>query len=114
MTEAANKWIDGLMGRLSLDQKVGQLMVFGFMGPVINPNVIDLITKYHAGGLRIAQKFHGGSSEYQATLAGKPPQHPKDKPDFNTYYRPADLNTKRVSCTPEEYAGTLNTLRTWR
>ena len=56
MTEAANKWIDGLMGRLSLEQKVGQLMVFGFMGPVINPNVIELITKYHAGGLRIAIK----------------------------------------------------------
>jgi beta-N-acetylhexosaminidase len=111
MTEAVNKWIDGLMGRLSLEQKVGQLMVFGFMGPVINPNVVELITKYHVGGLRIAQKFHGGSSEYMATLAGKPPQHPADKPDFNTYYRPADLNTKRVSCTPEEYAGTLNTLR---
>ncbi len=111
MTEAANKWIDGLMGRLSLEQKVGQLMVFGFMGPVINPNMVELVTRYHVGGLRIAQKFHGGSSEYQATLAGKPPQHPKDKPDFNTYYRPADLNTKRVSCTPEEYAETLNTLR---
>jgi len=111
MTEAANKWIDGLMGRFSLEQKVGQLMVFGFMGPVINPNVIELITKYHAGGLRIAQKFHGGSAEYIATLIGKEPQHPKDKPDFNTYYRPADLNTKRVSCTPEEYAETLNTLR---
>jgi beta-N-acetylhexosaminidase len=111
MTEAGSKWIDGLMGRLSLEQKVGQLMVFGFMGPVINPHVVDLITKYHAGGLRIAQKFHGGSSEYMATLAGKQPQHPTDKPDFNTYYRPADLNTKRVSCTPEEYAETLNTLR---
>jgi len=111
MTEAGTKWMDGLMGRMTLEQKVGQLMVFGFMGPVINPNVIDLITKYHAGGLRIAQKFHGGSSEYQATLVGKQPQHPTDKPDFNTYYRPADLNTKRVSCTPEEYAETLNTLR---
>lgn len=111
MTEAGSKWIDGLMGRLSLEQKVGQLMVFGFMGPVINPHVIDLITNYQAGGLRIAQKFHGGSSEHMATLVGKQPQHPSDKPDFNTYYRPADLNTKRVSCTPEEYAETLNTLR---
>jgi beta-N-acetylhexosaminidase len=111
MTEAGSKWIDGLMGRLSLEQKVGQLMVFGFMGPVINPHVVDLITKYHAGGLRIAQKFHGGSAEFRVTATGKPPLHPADKPDFNTYYRPADLNTKRVTCTPEEYAGTLNTLR---
>ena len=98
------------MGRMNLEQKVGQLMVFGFMGPVINPHVVEMITKYHAGGLRIAQKFHGGSAEFRATLTGKQ-AHPKDKPDFNTYYRPADLNTKRVTCTPEEYAGVLNTLR---
>ncbi len=111
MTEAAHAWIDGLMGRMNLDQKVGQLMVFGFMGPVINPHIVELITKYHAGGLRIAQKFHGGSSEHMTALAGKLPPNPADKPDANTYYRPADLNTKRVHCTPEEYADTLNTLR---
>ena len=99
------------MGRMNLEQKVGQLMVFGFMGPVINPNVVELISKYHVGGLRIAQKFHGGSSEYMAGPNAKQPPHPADKPDFNTYYRPADLNTKRVTCTAEEYAETLNTLR---
>ena len=110
MNNDARRWIDGLMGRMNLEQKVGQLMVFGFMGPVINPHVVEMITKYHAGGLRIAQKFHGGSAEFRATLTGKQ-AHPKDKPDFNTYYRPADLNTKRVTCTPEEYAGVLNTLR---
>ena len=111
MNDAGNKWVDGLMGRLNLEQKVGQVMVFGFMGPVINPHVVEMITKYHVGGLRIAQKFHGGSAEFRATLVGKQPQHPTDKPDFNTYYRSAELNTKRVSCTPEEYAETLNTLR---
>ena len=98
------------MGRLDLEQKVGQLMVFGFMGPVINPHVVEMITQCHVGGLRIAQKFHGGSAEFRATLTGKS-AHPKDKPDFNTYYRPADLNTKRVTCTPQEYAGVLNSLR---
>ncbi len=110
MTETASNWIDGLMGRMNLEQKVGQLMVFGFMGPVINPHVVEMVTKYHVGGLRIAQKFHGGSAEFRATLIGKQ-AHPKDKPDFNTYYRPADLNTKRITCTPEEYARVLNTLR---
>ena len=102
MTKAANKWTDGLMGRMNLEQKVGQLMVFGFMGPVINPNVVDLITKYHVGGLRIAQKFHGGSSEYMAGPNAKQPPHPCDKPDGNTYYRPADLNTTRVTCSAGE------------
>ena len=52
-TKEESKWIDNLMGRLSLDQKVGQLMVFGFAGPVINPHVVELIEKYHDGGLRL-------------------------------------------------------------
>ncbi len=111
MNEQANKWVDGLMGRLNLEQKVGQLMVFGFMGPVIHPHVVELITKYHVGGLRIAQKFHAGSDEWRVTVDGKQPLHPKDKPELNTYYRPADLYTKRVSCTPQEYATILNQLR---
>jgi beta-N-acetylhexosaminidase len=85
-------------------------MVFGFAGPVITPHVIEMVTKYHVGGLRIAQKFHGGSGEHRNKLAGKT-AHPKDQPDFNTYYRPADLGTKRVNCTSEEYAQVLNTLR---
>ena len=110
MTESASQWIDGLMGRMSLEQKVGQLMVFGFAGPVITPHVVELITKYHVGGLRIAQKFHGGSAEFRATLVGKT-AHAQDKPDYNTYYRPADLTTKRIACAPEEYAEVLNTLR---
>ena len=31
MDETGCKWVDGLLGRLTLEQKVGQLMVFGFM-----------------------------------------------------------------------------------
>jgi beta-N-acetylhexosaminidase len=111
MTETGSGWVDGLMGRLNLEQKAGQLMVFGCMGPVITPHVVEMITKYHVGGLRIAQKFHAGSDEWRVTVDGKQPPHPKDKPEVNTYYRPADLYTKRVNCTPEEYARTLNTLR---
>jgi beta-N-acetylhexosaminidase len=110
MSDAKKKWIDGLMGRLNLEQKVGQLMVFGFAGPVITPHVTELITKYHVGGLRICQKFHGGSSEYRNHFSGKT-AHPYDKPDSNTYYRPSELYTKRIACEPEEYAGVLNTLR---
>jgi len=106
-SEAKRKWVDDLMGKLTIEQKVGQLMVFGFAGPVITPHVIELITKYHVGGFRIAQKFHGGSSESRAS---KGPKNFKLN-NMDTYDRPSELNSKRIACTPEEYAQTLNTLR---
>lgn len=104
--ERKRLWVDNLMGKLTLEQKVGQLMVFGFAGPFITPSVVELITKYHVGGLRIAQKFHGGFD-------------PKDgshkniyrRPDMKSYDRPGNLRNKRIACTPEEYANVLNTLR---
>ncbi len=101
------KWVDDLMGRLTIEQKVGQLMVFGFAGPIPNPMVKELITKYHVGGFRIAQKFHGGSSESR---------NPEDGLayklyDGKTFDVPADLQSKRVYCTSKEYAQTLNYLR---
>lgn len=106
--KAKNKWVDNLMGRLTLEQKVGQLMVFGFAGPFITPHVVELITKYHVGGLRIAQKFHGGTAEGRR---GNKNNGSYKQFNMNTYSRPSGLNTKRINCTPEEYAEVLNTLR---
>jgi beta-N-acetylhexosaminidase len=53
----ASRNIDELLGKMNLQQKVGQMMVFGFCGPVITPDIVTLIRKYHVGGLRISQKF---------------------------------------------------------
>ncbi len=102
------KWIDTLMGNLTLEQKVGQLMVFGFQGPVVTPAVKELITKYHVGGFRIAQKFHSGSAESRIYKRDEVNYSLADKDTFDV---PADLQTKRIYCTPTEYAGTLNYLR---
>lgn len=103
-------WVDGLMGSLTLEQKVGQLMVFPFYGTFITPDVRELIEKYHVGGLRIAQKFHPGVSEHRS---GKEPAwHVKRsmrEPDDKTYDIPSGLS--RVSCTASEFAATLNELR---
>lgn len=104
--QAKAKWIDDLMGKMTLEQKVGQLMVFGFFGPVITPHIVELITKYHVGGFRIGQKFHGGSDEGRIKGA-----LPYEKPGMNTFDRPADLYTKRINCSPFEYTQVLNKLR---
>ena len=58
--ENGNRWVDAILGTLSLEQKIGQLMVFPHYGTFITPDVRAMITRYPAGGLRIAQKFAPG------------------------------------------------------
>jgi hypothetical protein len=53
----AGRWVDQTLGALSLDQKIGQLLVFGFCGPVVTPDIEDLVRHHHLGGVRVSQAF---------------------------------------------------------
>ncbi len=112
MTTERDRWVDEKMGALTLEQKVGQMLVFGFCGPVITPDVLELIRHYHVGGLRVSTKFRGLSM-----LSDLPPgeslpafkersfRHPRGKSrDYADYSR-------GIACTPQQYAETLNRLR---
>lgn len=48
-------WVDNLLGKMNTEEKIGQLLIFGFCGPVITPDVVEYIKKYHVGGVRISQ-----------------------------------------------------------
>ena len=112
MTTESKKWADQLLGKMTLEQKVGQMLVLGFCGPVVTPDIVELITQYHLGGLRISQKFRS------MTIVND--VKPGTEPDENTrrsLYYPAGLNrdyayiNQPTSCTANEYAQTLNRLR---
>lgn len=112
MTNAKEKWIDDLLGKMELEHKVGQMMVFGFAGPVITPDIIEMIQKYHVGGLRICLKFRTQTLLHDLKPGTEPDEnilrsliHPHGK---NIDYANPSLCT---SCTPIEYAGVLNRLR---
>jgi beta-N-acetylhexosaminidase len=64
------------MGRMNLDQKVGQVVVFGMNGTVATPDMLELIAKHHVGGVRISQKAR------LTTLA-----------TLHSYARPGDQHT---------------------
>ncbi|HUT56277.1 MAG TPA: glycoside hydrolase family 3 N-terminal domain-containing protein [Phycisphaerae bacterium] len=51
--------VDELMGKLALEQKVGQLFTQAFYGTLLVPDVIRTIKDLNAGGLRITQYFRG-------------------------------------------------------
>jgi beta-N-acetylhexosaminidase len=112
MTDSCSKWVDNLLGKMNLEQKVGQMMVFGFCGPVITPDIVELIRKYHIGGLRVSHKFR--------MMRIAKDVKPGTEPDTNikrSVMIASGLNrdyayiNQPTSCTAKEYARTLNTLR---
>lgn len=105
-------YIDELMGKMSLEQKVGQLMVLGFCGPIITPDIVELIKKYHVGGLRISQKFRYMSITHDV----KPGTQPDESTSRSIYYpegthRDFSQFKAPTSASASEYAKVLNKLR---
>ncbi len=45
--------IPSLIRAMSLDQKVGACLTLGFNGTVLTPNILDYVSQYHCGGLRL-------------------------------------------------------------
>lgn len=43
--------IDELVQSLSLEQKIGQVMIIGFDGTSANPELVEMVTKHHVGGV---------------------------------------------------------------
>lgn len=106
LDETGQKWADQHLGSLNLEQKIGQLMVFPHYGTFITPDVVEMITRYHVGGLRIAQKFAPGSGDGRN---GKPVESWESTDRSNVFDRPAQM--QRISCSAHEFATTLNRLR---
>lgn len=112
--EAKQQKIESLLGEMTLAQKVGQMMVFGFCGPVITPDIKELIQKYHVGGLRISQKFRSvslahdvkpGTTPDEMTLRSieQPEGNHRDYSDFGA----------ATSASAYEYTKVLNQLRAY-
>ncbi|MDD3251455.1 MAG: glycoside hydrolase family 3 protein [Lachnospiraceae bacterium] len=49
-----NSYINGLIAKMSLDQKVGAILTLGFAGVVPKQHIYDFIEKYQCGGLRLS------------------------------------------------------------
>jgi beta-N-acetylhexosaminidase len=109
---ARDRWIDDRLGAMDLDQLVGQVFVLGMCGPVITPDVRELIQRRHVGGLRVTTKFRG------LTLTSDLPAGSR-LPGFKerSYVPPAGLardyamHQTPVACTPVQYAATIAELR---
>lgn len=52
--QKSTPYIRNLIGRMTLEQKIGALLTLGFAGTVPGPHIYEYITKYHCGGLRLS------------------------------------------------------------
>jgi beta-N-acetylhexosaminidase len=112
MPDAAERWADGKLGQMDIDAKVGQLLVFGFCGPVITPDVVEMIARYRVGGLRVSLKFRSMNLFHDV----KPGTQPEEwtlrslhVPEGNN--RDFAFASPATHCTARQYAGVLNRLR---
>ena len=105
-------WVEEKLAAMNTDQKIGQLLVFGFTGPVITPDVREMIEKYHIGGLRVTQGFRTMN-----LFVDVKPGEEVDEQTMRSIIPPKGLNrdyslNRPIHSTPREYAGVLNELRT--
>lgn len=111
-TQAKAKWIDEMMGQMTLEAKVGQLLVFGMSGPVITPDVAELVRKYQLGGLRISMGFR-----FMTLFNDVKPGTEPEEWTLRSLHYPKGVNRDCIKgLTPthasaSQYAASLNELR---
>lgn len=95
-----NTFIDGLISRMTLEQKIGAVLTLAFTGVTPGQNVYDYITKYHCGGLRLTPVAKAGATiQYVDPKTG------------NTGTKKTAANTLAPVCTAADYKATLDKLR---
>lgn len=52
--EKKNTYVRDLIGRMSLEQKIGAVLILGFAGTVPRAHIYKYIEEYHCGGLRLS------------------------------------------------------------
>jgi len=107
MSNARDTFVSKQLSKMTLEEKVGQVLTFTWRGTVFTPSGIEQVTKLHCGGLCLepyavetCKNLYWGNSQIDKTF--KPP---KDYYKIaETYYAGSDFG---ISITPEEYAKRL-------
>lgn len=104
-------FVAGVIERMSLAEKVGQLLTFTWRGAILTPSSIEQITKLHAGGLCLEpytqetfKNLYWGNSQIDTTF-----QKPADY--FSIALTYFDPHNNGVSVTPEELTEALNKMQ---
>ena len=106
-----DEFVTKLLGKMTLEEKVGQCFTLSWRGSMITPSVMDLIEKLHVGGLRI-EPFTTESAV--ALYYGRRLSDPNFKPpaDYQqiaqTYFK---AKHPGIYITPDQYSDRINRLQ---
>lgn len=99
-------WIEAILSKMTLEQKIGQCVVVGMSGTVITNDLREAILRYHCGGIRLSsfmrmfKYFSDDKAKKQEMGAGFVPSQQKIASTGLPPY-----------ATPEQFAEMLNELR---
>ena len=111
MNPVANRFVDKVLGRMTLDEKIGQCITMVWRGSLVTPSVVEEITRLHVGGLRVEPIFTESAMRQYYKHSTKAKNFRKPKGYFKiaeTYFRPHDVP---LTVTATEYARRLNRLK---
>ena len=103
--------VDAALGRMTLDEKIGQCLTQSWRGSMITPSVVELIERLHVGGLRIEPYTTEAARRlsYGRAIDTTGFQPPKGYFRITeTYWR---AKYPGFNITAEEYARRLNQLK---
>lgn len=102
-----NAKLEKYLSEMSLEQKVGQLLCFGFSGTYPHPDIIETIEKYHPAGFRVTpggrkfKRYFGPDNPASSRVVR--PQEPLER-EYGGDISAPDFGARR-------YAEVLNLLR---
>jgi beta-N-acetylhexosaminidase len=111
MNQDKSAFIENLLSKMTIPQKVGQCLVIGFVGTVLTPEIIHRIQRYSPAGIRAGLTFRIKTAIHDPTAVGN-----------NRYTSRVVRNPKGTvkdylpglpvpHCTNEEYCEFINTLK---
>ncbi|RQW04480.1 hypothetical protein EH222_11165 [candidate division KSB1 bacterium] len=111
MSEERDTFVSKKLAKMTLAEKVGQLLTFTWRGAMLTPSGIEQVTRLHCGGLCLepyaletCKNLYWGNSQIDKTF-----KKPKDYFAITNNYFAG--KTFGISITPEEYTQRLNRMQ---
>lgn len=110
MKQDKQVFIDKLISGMTVEQKVGQCLVIGFVGTIVTPEILNRIKKYYPAGIRAGLTFRVKTALHDPYATGGKCAHRVLRDPVRTVkdYIPGH---PVPHCTNEEYCSFLNTLK---
>jgi beta-N-acetylhexosaminidase len=100
------EFIESIVQRMSLRQKIGQCVVVGMSGTTLTNDIREAITRYECGGIRLSP-YYRNFQYFSAERAVRQELGPDFRPSLQKTHKQGFPPHR----TPEEYAALLNELR---